>query len=85
MPRTGKAVGGSVTYDPSHGHGFGHAALGDVLTAEMTELDMTPGTVGTYLEDDADSGWPLFQWIDGKGIDRITTIDPDTWAADFHE
>jgi hypothetical protein len=75
--------GDTVRYEPGHGQGFGHAAKGEELTAEMTELDITPGTEGLYMQDDEDSGWPIFQWVDAQGIDRITTIELDTFNNDF--
>ena len=75
--------GQDYTYQPTHGKGFGHNARGSELTAEMTELDLKPGTPVTVLELDADSGWPLVQWKDDVGIDRITTIEPGEFDADF--
>jgi len=76
-------AGDKFMYQPAHGAGYGEAALGQELTAEMTELDLKPGTEVTFLEYDADSGWPLVQWVDGVGIDRITTIDPAVFDSDF--
>jgi hypothetical protein len=35
------------------------------------------------MQDDDDSGWPILQWVDDQGIDRITTIDPDVFNNDF--
>jgi hypothetical protein len=75
--------GDKLMYQPQHGNGYGHNALGQELTAEMKELDLKPGTEVTLLEYDADSEWPLVQWVDDVGIDRITTIEPDTFASDF--
>jgi hypothetical protein len=49
----------------------------------MTELDLKPNTEVTFLEFDADSDWPLVEWVDGQGIDRITTIEPSSFADDF--
>lgn len=63
--------------------GFGEAARGEVLTAEMTELDLKHGQEVTFLEYDADSDWPLIEWVDGVGIDRITTIEPAVFDANF--
>lgn len=75
--------GDPFTYQPSHGNGYGHNASGAPLTAEMTELDLKPGTPVTFLEYDADSGWPIIEWIDDTGIGRLTTIEPGTFNSDF--
>jgi len=69
--------GDKFVYVHPEGAGYGQHAKGDVLTAEMTELDLTDGTEVTLLEYDADSGWPLIEWTDATGINRITTIHPD--------
>jgi hypothetical protein len=69
-------------YQPGHGQGYGQNALGGELTAEMTELDLKPGTEVTYLQDD-DAGWALVQWVDGKDLDRITAIEPAQFDSDF--
>jgi hypothetical protein len=75
--------GNQYTYDPAHGTGLGHNAAGNPLTAEMSELDLVPGTTVEVLELDADSDWPLVQWTDGTGINRITTIEPNVFDQDF--
>jgi len=75
-------AGDELTYQPGHGTGYGHNALGQELTAEMKELDLKPGTSVTYMQDD-DSGWALVKWVDDVGIDRITAIEPDQFASDF--
>ena len=75
-------VGDTYNYNPTHGNGYGHNAKGSELTAEMTELDLKPGTEVTYLQDD-DEGWALVEWVDGKDLDRITAIEPDQFANDF--
>jgi hypothetical protein len=75
-------AGDKLMYQPAHGTGYGHNALGQELTAEMTELDLKPGTEVTYMQDD-DQGWALVAWVDGVGIDRITAIEPDQFASDF--
>lgn len=75
--------GNAYTYDPAHGMGFGASARGEDLTAEMTELDLKPGSTVTVLELDAESGWPIVQWTDDVGIGRLTTIDPAVFDADF--
>jgi hypothetical protein len=69
-------VGQFYVYDHPDNQGFGEQALGAPLSAEMQELDMTDGTPVTVLELDAESNWPLVEWVDSKGIDRITTIEP---------
>lgn len=76
------SAGEKYVYDPEHGKGFGEAAKGDVLSAEMMELDLKPGTEVEFLHLD-DVGWPLIQWVDGVGIDRITAVDPAMYEADF--
>jgi hypothetical protein len=69
-------VGQAYIYDHPDDKGYGENAKGDVLTAEMQELDLQDGTQVTVLELDAESDWPLVDWIDSTGIYRITTIDP---------
>lgn len=81
------ATGGVFVYSHPEGKGYGEhnksaAGFGD-LSAEMMELDLKEGQEVTLLEYDADSGWPLVQWVDGTGIDRITTIDPDQFDTNF--
>ena len=51
-------------------------------SAEMTELDLKNGQEVSFLEYDADSGSPLIEWVDGIGIDRITTVDPALFDPD---
>jgi hypothetical protein len=80
MPAT---TGDEYLYNPGHGNGYGHNAKGQELTSEMTELDLKPNTEVTFLEFDADSDWPLVEWVDGQGIDRITTIEPSSFTDDF--
>lgn len=84
QPQKKMAPGDNVIYDPAHGQGFGENAIGAPITAEMSELDLKPGTTVLYLEDDADSAWPLIEWVDGKGLDRITTVEPNAFLNDFH-
>jgi hypothetical protein len=76
-------VGKPYIYDHPDDKGFGEHALGAPLTAEMTELDMADGTPVYVIELDADSGWPLVDWTDSKGIYRITTVDPDFFDEMF--
>lgn len=75
--------GDKLIYDHADNLGFGEAARGQPLTAEMTELDLKDGTEVTFLEYDAESGWPLVEWVDDVGIDRITTIDPAIFDTSF--
>jgi hypothetical protein len=77
-------MGDKFTYSHESGAGFGEAALGQPLTAEMSELDMQDGTEVTYLQNDEESAWPIVEWTDGVGINRITTIDPALFEANFH-
>jgi aminoglycoside N3'-acetyltransferase len=53
------------------------------LTAEMTELDLKPGTVVTVHSLDAESAWPIVGWTDDVGIDRLTSIEPAVFDSDF--
>lgn len=75
--------GDNLIYSHPEGMGFGEAARGEPLTAEMTELDLHDGDQVFFLELDADSGWPLIQWTDGVGIGRITTVDPTFFDTYF--
>lgn len=77
-------AGEKFTYTHAEGKGFGEAAKGDVLTAEMAELDLKDGQEVIFLEYDADSDWPIVEWTDGTGIDRITTIDPVLFDSNFN-
>jgi len=74
--------GDELLHDNPSGMGYGQAARGEELTAEMTKLDLKNGTAVRYLEDD-DEGWPLVEWVDDFGIDRITAIEPAYFAANF--
>ena len=76
-------VGGKYTYTHETGLGFGEAALGSPLSAEMKELDLVDGQEVELLALDADSAWPIIQWTDGVGINRITTIDPEVFESQF--
>jgi hypothetical protein len=78
-------AGDKLTYTNPNGLGYGEQAKGETLTAEMTELDLKDGTEVTFLEYDADSDWPIVSWVDGVGIERITTIDPDIFDSAFSE
>lgn len=68
--------GDKFIYDHPADAGYGEHARGEPLSAEMTELDMQDGMEVTLLEYDVDTGWPLVEWTDAKGLPRITTIDP---------
>ena len=81
---TKPVVGDTYIYAPKHGKGFGHSHKGDVLSAEMTELDLKPDTLVTVVDIDEESGGRvLVDWIDDKELPRITSIDPDEFGADF--
>jgi hypothetical protein len=75
--------GDKFIYSHPSGAGFGEAARGEPLTAEMTELDLKDGQEVTFMDYDADSDWPMIEWVDGVGIDRITTVDPAVFDANF--
>jgi hypothetical protein len=76
-------VGDEITYQPEDNRGFGERAKGSELSAEMRELDLKPGTSVRYFAQDADSGWPIIQWRDDTGLERLTTIEPDRFEQDF--
>lgn len=76
-------AGDKFIYNHPEGAGFGEQARGEPLTAEMTELDLKNGQEVTLLEYDAESEWPLIEWVDGVGINRITTIDPGDFDLYF--
>lgn len=77
------AIGEKYLYSHPDGKGFGEHAKGDVLTAEMAEIDLKDGTEVTLLEYDADLDWPIIEWVDGTGLGRITTVDPDLFDPFF--
>jgi len=78
------AIGSRWTYDPGHGQGFGESHLGSPLTAEMTELDLKPGKNVTVIDiNEEDGGRIHAEWVDDVNLDRITSFDPDEFAADF--
>lgn len=76
-------VGDSYFYDHPDNKGYGEHHLGQPLTTEMAELDITDGTNVVLIAEDEDSGWPIVQWTDKVGIDRITTVDPDLFGQFF--
>ena len=53
------------------------------LSAEMTEIDLKDGQEVTYLGPDEETSWPMIEWVDGTGINRITTVDPELYADNF--
>ena len=67
--------GDAFIYAHPQNKGYGEHARGEPLSAEMAELDLVDGMSVTFLEYD-DVGWALVEWIDNKGLDRITAIDP---------
>jgi hypothetical protein len=77
------SAGDHLIYNHPDGLGFGEYFRGETLTAEMTELDMASGTEVTLLEYDQDSDWPLVQWVDSKGLGRITTVEPQFFQDYF--
>ena len=79
------AIGAKYAYGHPDGLGYGEMARGEPLTAEMTELDLKDGQEVTLLDYDADSDWPIIEWVDGTGINRITTVDPALFDAHFQE
>jgi hypothetical protein len=79
--------GDRFIYTHPEGKGFGEhvkaeAGYGE-LSAEMTELDLKDGQNVTFLDYDADSEWPMIEWVDAVGIDRITTIEPGLFDSNF--
>jgi hypothetical protein len=79
--------GDKYVYTHTEGKGYGEhnkaeAGFGE-LSAEMTELDLKDGTEVSFLDYDAESLWPVVQWVDATGTERITTIDPDIFVTNF--
>jgi hypothetical protein len=81
-PLANAVPGDKFTYDHPDNSGYGEVALGQPLSAEMQELDLKEGKEVTLLEYDTETGWPLVEWVDDKGLDRITTVDPQ-YLANF--
>ena len=48
-----------------------------------TDRDLASGTNVILVEYDAESAWPIIEWIDGEGVTRLTTIDPVIFAEFF--
>jgi hypothetical protein len=72
-------VGYPYIYDHADNKGYGEHYRGDVLTAEMTELDLKDGTPVFVIAIEEETGRPFVDWTDSVGIYRITSVDP----ADF--
>jgi hypothetical protein len=77
------STGDRFAYGHPTGAGFGEAAKGEALTAEMSELDLKDGQEVVFMEYDADSDWPIISWTDAVGIERITTVDPALFDSNF--
>ena len=75
-PLANAAPGDRFFYSHPEQAGYGAVARGEPLSAEMNELDIQEGTEVTLLVYDEETGWPLIEWVDSKGLNRITTIDP---------
>jgi hypothetical protein len=76
--------GDRFVWDHPDGLGYGqmyHA--NQVLTAEMTELDIKNGQEVTYMQDD-DEGWRLVEWVDDQNVERITAIDRSSFQNYFN-
>jgi hypothetical protein len=89
MPKaslTAAQPGDKFTYDHPSGFGYGEHVKQDAgygeMTAEMTELDLKDGMEVTFVDYDEATGWPIVNWTDSTGIDRMTTID-DQYADLF--
>jgi hypothetical protein len=76
-------VGERYAFGHADGLGFGELAKGEPLTAEMRELDLKDGQEVTLIAFDEDSEWPIIEWTDGTGINRITTVEPDIFDSTF--
>lgn len=78
---TSPAAGSRYRYSNTLGLAEHHAS--GALTAEMTELDMRPGTEVTVTDvDDERGGLVLVEWADRSSNPRITSVDPELfeWA-----
>jgi len=78
-------LGDTYTYVHPDGLGFGEQSKGEPLTAEMAELDLKSGEEVVFLAEDEDSGSPIIEWTDAKGINRITTVDAIDFGLYFQE
>jgi hypothetical protein len=91
MPKSAPRAGGPANpgdlflYQNPTGHGYGQSHKSDnVLTAEMTALDLKDGQQVTFVEYNVDTDWPTISWTDTTGTPRITTIDPSEWSTLFN-
>ena len=86
MPEMGDRF--TYSHESGSGAGYGEAVKTEAgygeMSAEMQELDLSDGTEVTFLQLDEDSAWPIVEWTDAVGINRITTIDPAHFEAHFH-
>ncbi len=82
-------VGAKYTYAHPDGLGFGEGVKADAgygeITAEMKELDLRNLQEVTLFDYDADSEWPIIEWTDATGINRLTTVNPETFESHFQE
>ncbi len=91
MPKSNRqaSIGTRYAYGHDLGHGFGEHAKASSgfgeLSAEMKGLDLRDGQEVVLLDYDADSSWPIIEWTDGVGTNRITTIDPEMFSENFQE
>ena len=80
-------IGSKYVYKHHGGLGFGEhhkqdAGYGE-QTAEMTGLDIHHEQEVTLFDFDAESDWPIVEWMDDTGVTRLTTIDPEFFDAYF--
>jgi len=80
---SGPVMGDRFMYHNPDVFGYGEQAKGGPLTSEMHDLDLRDGTEVQFIEFDADSGWPIVEWVDSTGLGRITTIDPVLFDNQF--
>jgi len=76
-------VGERYIFQPADGVGHGESHKGSPLTAEMTALDLAPGTEVLVYEIEEATGRPILDWTDSTGQDRMTSFDPDEFSGDF--
>ena len=85
MPKA--KVGSRYAYGHPMGFGLGEhvrdeAGFGEMKT-DMSELDLQDGQEVTLFALDEDSGWPIINWTDSTGIDRMTTVSPELFDRFF--
>lgn len=67
-----------------YAHTVGLGAHHAELSAEMTELDMAPGTeVIVHDVDQERGGLVLLEWVDRPGNPRMTSVDPQLFGQLF--